>query len=141
MSYYYKRLPLYASICVVACSYPGDYGEEREGDCSPGCICPLVERQLISRGPRPLIGQEAETYKVQEGPETWQGPVRAFGKRSGCVISKLHLHTDEVLNYDFSNPSHLKRCFVPFRHFKTNLISPIFYMSVYRFHFSCSLVV
>lgn len=51
-------------------SHPGDYGEEGEGDGSPGRICPLVEWQLISRGPGPLIGQEAETYKEQEGPET-----------------------------------------------------------------------
>lgn len=49
--------------------YPSDYGEEGEGNGSPGCVCTLVERQLVSRCPRPLIGQEAETYEVQEGPE------------------------------------------------------------------------
>lgn len=64
--------------CTVACPHPGDYGEEREGDRRPGCVCPLVERQLISRGPRPLIGQEAETYKVQEGPETCKKPVQQW---------------------------------------------------------------
>ncbi len=63
------------SVTVVACSHPGDYGEEGEGDCSPSCISPLVEWQLISRGPRPLIGQEAETYEVQKGPETCQKSV------------------------------------------------------------------
>lgn len=56
--------------CV--CSYPSDDGEEGEGNGSPGCVCALVERQLVSRCPRPLIGQEAETYKVQEGPGTCQ---------------------------------------------------------------------
>lgn len=61
-------------VCVVAHPYPGDYGEEREGNCRPGCIRPLVEWQLVSRGPRPLIGQEAETHKVQESPETCQKP-------------------------------------------------------------------
>lgn len=93
MSYYFQRMPMYVSMCVVACSYPGDYGEEREGDCSTGCICPLVERQLVSRGPRPLIGQEAETYKVQEGPETCQKPVRVFGNmiRRG-VFSQCNTH-------------------------------------------------
>lgn len=59
-------------MSVFACSHPGDYGEERKGDGSPGCICPLVEWQLIRCSPRPLIGQEAETYKVQKGPETCQ---------------------------------------------------------------------
>lgn len=57
-------------IDVVACSYPGDYGEEREGDGSSGCVRPLVEGQLVRRGPRPLIGQEAEAHEAQEGPET-----------------------------------------------------------------------
>lgn len=57
-------------VCSSLCSYPGDYREEREGDGGPGCVCALVERQLVRRGSRPLIGQEAETYEIQEGPET-----------------------------------------------------------------------
>lgn len=69
-------------------SYPGDYREEREGDSSSGCVCALVERQFIRRGPRPLIGQKAETYKVQEGPETCQKSARKKKK----VISKLIVH-------------------------------------------------
>lgn len=54
-----------------AWSYPGDYGEERKGNGGPGGVRALVERHLIRRGPRPLIGQEAETYKVKKSPETW----------------------------------------------------------------------
>lgn len=85
---------LYVYVCVAACSHPGDYGEEREGDRSPGCICTLVEWQLIGRGPRPLIGQEAETYKVQEGPETCQKTsrtIRLCYRRKNKVISKIAL--------------------------------------------------
>lgn len=61
-------------MSVQVCSYPGDYGEERESDRRPRCVRPLVEWQLVSRGPRPLIGQEAETDEVQESPETCQKP-------------------------------------------------------------------
>ena len=50
--------------------YPGDYGEEGEGYSGSRCVRPLVEWQLIRSGPRPLIGQEAETHKIQEGPKT-----------------------------------------------------------------------
>lgn len=86
----YKRLLNFFAVHMcgqMQGSYPGDYREEREGDSSSGCVCALVERQFISRGPRPLIGQKAETYKVQEGPETCQKSVRK--KR---VISKLTAH-------------------------------------------------
>lgn len=70
----YLQHLFFLHVCVDARSYPGDYGEEREGDSCPGCVRPLVEWQLIRCGPRPLIGQEAETYEVQEGPETCQDP-------------------------------------------------------------------
>ena len=109
--------PLYAS--VAACSYPGDYGEEGEGDGCPGCVRPLVEWQLISRGSRPLIGQEAETDKVQEGPETCQRPVeytRHCYNRKKKVISKLTLnmkHNDPA-GADFLNLGQMKQFFVPF---------------------------
>lgn len=67
---------LHMWLCGGVWFYPGDYREEREGDRSSGCICTLVQRQLIGCGPRPLIGQEAETYKVQEGPETWKNFIK-----------------------------------------------------------------
>lgn len=57
------------------CPHPGDDGEEGEGDGRPGRVRPLVEWQLVGRGFRPLIGQEAETYEEQEGPGACGEPV------------------------------------------------------------------
>lgn len=51
-------------------SYPGEDGEEREGDGGAGGVGALVEGHLFRCGPRPLIGQEAEADKVKKSPET-----------------------------------------------------------------------
>lgn len=89
-----------------ACSYPGDYREEREGDSSSGCICTLVEWQFISCGPRPLIGQKTETYKVQESPETCQKSVKKNvlqqTKKGNLQVNCTHETADAVV--DFSDP-------------------------------------
>lgn len=55
---------------AVAWSYPGDYGEEGEGDGGAGSVGALVKWHLLGRGPRPLIGQKAEAHKVKKSPET-----------------------------------------------------------------------
>lgn len=56
--------------CRLPRSYPGDDGEEREGDGGAGGVGALVEWHLFRCGPRPLIGQEAEADKVKKSPET-----------------------------------------------------------------------
>lgn len=55
---------------IVLLIYPGEDGEEGEGNGSSGSIRSLIQGQLIWGGALPLVGQEAETNKPQKCPET-----------------------------------------------------------------------
>lgn len=59
--------------------YPGEDGEEAEGDGRPGSIAALPQRVVLWLGQLPLVCQETEAHKPHEGPERWE-------KRAGMML-------------------------------------------------------
>lgn len=55
---------------VVRDSYPSEDGEEGEGDGCPGSVASLLQGIVLFLADLPLVGQEAETHKPHEGPES-----------------------------------------------------------------------
>lgn len=52
--------------------YPGEDGEEGEGDGCSSSVPSLPQGVVLKLGHLPLVGQEAESYKPHEGPEHWE---------------------------------------------------------------------
>lgn len=58
-------------LCAGRGPYPGEDGEEGEGDGCPGSVPALVQRVVLALAHLPLVRQETETHKPHEGPEGW----------------------------------------------------------------------
>lgn len=52
--------------------YPGEDGEEAEGDGRPGGVTALPQGVVLRLGHLPLVRQETEAHKPHEGPERWK---------------------------------------------------------------------
>lgn len=63
---------LYCAPMRCGGPYPGEDGEEGEGDGCPGSVPSLPQRVVIMLGDLPLVCQETETHKPHEGPERWE---------------------------------------------------------------------
>lgn len=58
--------------CVHWGPYPGEDGEEAEGDGRPGRVTALLQRVVLRLRHLPLVCQETEAHKPHEGPECWK---------------------------------------------------------------------
>lgn len=56
--------------------YPGEDGEEGEGDGGPSRVSTRLQRVVLRLRHLPLIGQETKAHEPNEGPERWNRQTR-----------------------------------------------------------------
>lgn len=71
--------------------YPGEDGEEREGDGRPGSVPTLPQRVVLMLGHLPLVCQETEADKPHEGPECWRKDIQRGRERGvdGYIVELM----------------------------------------------------